>query len=422
MVAGTVVEADDGRTAHGIAHEHRHEQEGCVHDDTVGGHAVLTGQTQQLEVIQDIDQRHGKVGHQLGRAVDAGIPQDFAVKTGLAQVQAAGVAAVDEVEHRQYAAHQLADKGGNGRALHAPAPDTHHQHIQHHVGAACAHGEPEAEVRLFGGDEKALEHILQRKGGQGHHQDASIAHRIVQKLPLCAQQHGNGPQKHNAQHGQHTDRDQSRQQEQGEIAVGLFLVALAQRDAHDGAAAGAQHKADGAQQHGQRHDEVDRRKGRLAHKVGDTQAVHDAVDGGEQHGTDAGQYEPQKAGIGKVIGKLDPLLGHGVLLSAQGAKTGRINVRECTPCLDLLRHYGNETSGGALSARHLIRPVSNYVENGPPMNRKRAYQNLFLLSRQKNQKIGIRGSKFINCLFPTFIKPVKLIKVFLWIRKGELLF
>ena len=67
-------------------------------------------------------------------------------------------------------------------------------------------------------------------------------------------------------------------------------------------------------------------------------------------------------------------------------KTGRINVRECTPGLDLLRHYGNETSGGALSARHLIRPVSNYVENGPPMNRKRAYQNLFLLSRQKNQK------------------------------------
>ena len=103
-------------------------------------------------------------------------------------------------------------------------------------------------------------------------------------------------------------------------------------------------------------------------------------------------------------------------------KTGRINVRECTPGLDLLRHYGNETSGGALSARHLIRPVSNYVENGPPMNQKRAYQNLFLLSRQKNQKIGIRGSKFINCLFPTFIKPVKLIKVFLWIRKGELLF
>ena len=90
----------------------------------------------------------------------------------------------------------------------------------------------------------------------------------------------------------------------------IFGAALAQRDANDGAAAGAQHKADSAQQLRQRHDEVDRRKGRLAHKVGNTQAVHDAVDGGEQHGADAGQHEPQQAGIGKVVGKLDALLRH----------------------------------------------------------------------------------------------------------------
>ena len=49
---------------------------------------------------------------------------------------------------------------------------------------------------------------------------------------------------------------------------------------------------------------------------------YDAVDGGEQRGADAGQHEPQKAEIGKMIGKLDTLLGHGVLLSAQGAKNG----------------------------------------------------------------------------------------------------
>ena len=40
---------------------------------------------------------------------------------------------------------------------------------------------------------------------------------------ICLLYTSNGPQKHKAQHGQHTDRDQSRQQEQGEIAVGLFL-------------------------------------------------------------------------------------------------------------------------------------------------------------------------------------------------------
>ena len=165
-------------------------------------------------------------------------------------------------------------------------------------------------MRLFGGDKKALEQILQSKARQRQHQDAPVAHGVVQQLTLCAQQHGDRPQEHNTQHGQHTGRDKRCPHKHGKIAVGFFPVALAQRDAYDGAAAGAQHKADGAQHLRQRHDEVDRRKGRFAHKVRDAQAVHDAVDGGEQHGADAGQHEPQQTGIGKVVGQLDGFLWH----------------------------------------------------------------------------------------------------------------
>ena len=87
----------------------------------------------------------------------------------------------------------------------------------------------------------------------------------------------------------------------GSAIVGITLGEGDQGDAHDGAAAGAQHEADGAQQHGQRHDEVDRRKGRFAHKVRHAQPIHDAVDGGEQHGADAGQHEPQQAGVGEMV-------------------------------------------------------------------------------------------------------------------------
>ena len=340
VVARAVMEADDGCAAHGIAHEHRHKQEGCVHDDAVSRHTVFSGKPQQLEVIQDIDQRHGKVGHQLRRTVDTGIPQHAAVKLCSAQVQAAGIVVVDKIEHRQHAAHQLADKGGNGSALHAPVQHTHHHHVQHHVGAACTYGEPEAQKRLFGGDEKALEHILQRKGRQRQHQDAPVAHGVVQQLALCAQQHGDWAQEQDAQHGQHTDRDERCPHKHGKIAVGFFLVTLAQRDTNDGAAAGAQHKADSAQQLRQRHDEVDRRKGRFAHKVGNAQAVHDAVDGGEQHGADAGQHEPQQAGIGKMIGQLDGFLWHSFsFLNFTYAKRPDKNHRSGAFPL-LLRHYG----------------------------------------------------------------------------------
>ena len=340
VVARAVMEADDGRAAHGIAHEHCHEQESGIHDDAVSRHAVFPDQPQQLEVIQDIDQRHGKAGHQLRRAIDAGIPQHATIKLRSAQVQTAGVAAVDKIEHRQHAAHQLADEGGNGSALHAPVQHAHHYHVQHHIGAACTNGEPEAQMRLFGSDEKALEQILQSEARQRQHQDAPVAHGVVQQLALCAQQHGDRPQEHNAQHGQHTGRDERCPHKHGKIAVGFFLVALAQRDAYDGAAAGAQHKADSAQHLRQRHDEIDRRKGRFAHKVGNTQPVHDAIDGGEQHGADAGQHEPQQTGIVEMIGQLDGFLWHNssFLNSAHTKRPDKNHRSGAFPLL--LRHYG----------------------------------------------------------------------------------
>ena len=163
---------------------------------------------------------------------------------------------------------------------------------------------------LFGRDEEALEHVLQDKGRQADQQDAAIPQRIVQHLPLCAQQLRHRLNDDQTNGAEHDARRKGRTEEEAEKFVRLFPIALAQRDAHDGTAAGAQHKADAADEHGQRHDEVDRRKGSLAHEVRDAQAVHDAVDGGEQHGADAGQYEPDQPGTGKVIGQLDGVLWH----------------------------------------------------------------------------------------------------------------
>ena len=61
----------------------------------------------------------------LGGAIDAGVQQHLAVQLRFAQVQAAGILVVEEVEDRQQAAHDLAEEGGNGGTLYAPAPDAH---------------------------------------------------------------------------------------------------------------------------------------------------------------------------------------------------------------------------------------------------------------------------------------------------------
>ena len=214
----------------------------------------------------------------------------------------AGGALIEEVEHRQHAAHSLADEGGDGRAFDAAVEHTHKNNVQHHVGKARRHREGETQMGLFGGDKEALEQILQNEEGQADHQEAAIPDGIVQHLALCAQQRRRRADDENADSGENDAQNQARPDEEAEIAVGLFPVALAQRDAHDGAAAGAKHEAHRAHQHRHRHDEVDGGKSRLAHKVRDAQAVHDAVDGGEQHGADAGQHEPQKAAVIKVVG------------------------------------------------------------------------------------------------------------------------
>ena len=157
--------ADDGGAADGIAHEDGHKQERRVHDDAISRDTVFTGKAEEL-VVQDVDQRHGRIGHQLRGAVDAGAADDAAVPLGAAQIDRAGGALIEEVEHRQYAAHSLADESGDGRALHAAVEHTHQHDVQYHVGNACRHREGEAQMGLFGGDEEALEHICKMKKGR----------------------------------------------------------------------------------------------------------------------------------------------------------------------------------------------------------------------------------------------------------------
>ena len=231
-----------------------------------------------------------------GRCPDAAVP------LGAAQMDRAGGALIEEVEHRQHAAHGLADEGGDGRALYAAVEHTHKNNVQYHVGDARRYREGETQMGLFGGDKEALEHILQNEEGQAGHQEAAIPDGIIQHLTACTQKMGRGANSEDADGGEDDAQNQARPDKETEIEVGLFPVALAQRDAHDGAAAGAKHEAHRADQHRHGHDKVDRCKSRLAHKVRDAQAVHDAVDGGEQHGADAGQHESQKAAVIKVVG------------------------------------------------------------------------------------------------------------------------
>ena len=65
-VVRSVVEADNGRTAHGEAQEGGDKDKVHVHHHRIGGHTRLSNQAHQLEIVEDADDGGGDVAHQFG--------------------------------------------------------------------------------------------------------------------------------------------------------------------------------------------------------------------------------------------------------------------------------------------------------------------------------------------------------------------
>ncbi len=98
VVAGAVVVADHRGAADGVADENGGEDEADVHDGSVGSHAVLAGQLDELEVIEHVHQGGGEVGQHLRGAVPAGPEEDAALQSGPGQAEKA-VVFPGEIDH-----------------------------------------------------------------------------------------------------------------------------------------------------------------------------------------------------------------------------------------------------------------------------------------------------------------------------------
>ena len=226
------------------------------------------------------------------------------VKPGPTQAQEAGVLP-SEVQKGQKPAHNLAHDGGDGRAGDAPAQQPHQHPVQDHVHDPGGHGDVQAQLGLFGGDEEAVELELEHEGRKPQEHDPPVEHAVVRHGQVCAQQQRHRPNDQHACHGDDHARDQGHIDQQREHLIGLFPVLLPQEFADKGAAAGPQHEAQGAQDHEEGHDEVHGGEGGLAHEVGHEEPVHHPVDGGEHHHQYGRQREPQQPPGVEMIRKLD---------------------------------------------------------------------------------------------------------------------
>ena len=76
------------------------------------------------------------------------------------------------------------------------------------------------------------------------------------------------------------------------------------------AAAGAEHEAHASQDQQHRDDEIHRRKGGLACVIGHEEAVHHAVNGGEDYHGDGRLCKADQLAAGEMIRKLEGCFAH----------------------------------------------------------------------------------------------------------------
>lgn len=123
-------------------------------------------------------------------------------------------------------------------------------------------GKPDA--RAFGDDQKALEYVLQHVGGRKGDDDTSVEHAVLEHCFACAHELRDGADEDDAQNGQRNARDDDESNQQGEDAVCPFLLSASQLFGDECAAARTDYEAHAAENHDERHDEVQRGERRFA--------------------------------------------------------------------------------------------------------------------------------------------------------------
>ena len=143
-----------------------------------------------------------------------------------------------------------------------------------------------------------MQHVKRRR----EQNDSAVEHAVSEHFALRAEKPGDRRQKHNAERAENEAQHGRADGQHRENAVRFFGQLFAELFCNQRAAAGSEHEARTAENHQDRHDEVDSGKGRFAREVRDEEAVYHAVDGREDHHDDRRRGEAQQPPDGKMIG------------------------------------------------------------------------------------------------------------------------
>ena len=99
-----------------------------------------------------------------------------------------------------------------------------------------------------------MENVLEHERGRKADDDPAIEHAVGQHLRRCVQEKGHRLHERDAEHGEQNADDHGKEDHHGKIAVCLLRLTLAKHLGNKRGAAGADHEADSAEHHDERHD------------------------------------------------------------------------------------------------------------------------------------------------------------------------
>ena len=234
----------------------------------------------------------GEVGHHLGGAVPAGVQKHPALPARPPEPEP--LPAQGEKAYPRQGGDAVARRSSQGGPGDAHIQRDDERIVQHRVGKARAHRQPQAQAGPPRSDKEALKEELEDAGRGEEEQDAQVVGAVAQQGVAGAQQPGHGGGERQSQQGEERPQRRPGEDQEGEITAGRLLIPLAQLPGHHGAAAGGQHDPQTDDHADKGVDDIYRRQGGGAHEPADEDAVHDGVERHENHHDDGRQSKPKK--------------------------------------------------------------------------------------------------------------------------------
>ena len=276
----------------GIPDKNRTKNQADIHYQPVNDNSVLAGIFKELYIVEDADKGAGGFCHKFRGPVRTAFNECPAVPYRAHKLKET-VVSPSKINKRKYATHDLGQGRGCCSPRKSPLKADDKKRVQKNIAKSRAYRDRKPQPRLFGSHKEKLELIYQYPCGKRQNKYPSVQYAACKEPAFGTEQgrylrHEDKPRYHH----QNT-KCRGCQYDQGKQAVRPSVILFTKSLCDKRAAAHTEHITNRSQDIKYRHNQIDRGKLRLSHKISDKISVHNYVEGSKYIHHNGRQRKPQ---------------------------------------------------------------------------------------------------------------------------------